>query len=118
LGCVLKEAPAAELETALHEVMQGRIYLSREISNRLLRKFPWQRIACRQSPLERLTARQREVLQLIAEGRNTKRIADILTLSPKTVEYHRLKLMERLNIHDIASLVRFAMQTGIISNDN
>jgi DNA-binding NarL/FixJ family response regulator len=67
---------------------------------------------------ERLTTRQREILQLIAEGRTTKEIAQMLTLSAKTVEMHRAQLMERLDIHDVAGLVRYALRTGIISGDS
>jgi DNA-binding NarL/FixJ family response regulator len=65
-------------------------------------------------PLEKLTGRQREILQLIAEGRNTKGIADLLKVSPKTVEYHRMKLMAGLNLYDIPGLVRFALRVGLI----
>jgi len=65
-----------------------------------------------------LTSRQREVLQLIAEGRNTKQIGDILEISPKTVEYHRMKLMNCLNVHDIPGLVRFAVRVGLIPVEN
>jgi DNA-binding CsgD family transcriptional regulator len=75
-------------------------------------------ITSRSSPLERLTARQREILQLIAEGQNTKQIADILKVSPKTVEYHRMKLMVNLNVHDIPGLVRFALRVGLIPEEN
>jgi len=63
--------------------------------------------------LEKLTPRQREILQLIAESKHTKEIADMLHLSPKTVEFHRSELMNRLKIHDIPGLVRYAMQMGI-----
>jgi DNA-binding CsgD family transcriptional regulator len=59
-----------------------------------------------------LTGRQREILQLIAEGQNTKGIAELLKVSPKTVEYHRMKLMNCLNVHDIPGLVRFALRVG------
>jgi DNA-binding NarL/FixJ family response regulator len=116
-GYLLKKAAAAELETALHRVIRGEIYLSREISTRPPGKFPIYGIAGRQSPLERLTWRQREVLQLIAEGRNTKQIGGILKISPKTVEYHRMKLMDCLNVHDIPGLVRFAFRVGLIPED-
>jgi len=66
------------------------------------------------STLEQLTIRQREILQLVAEGQNTKQIAAILKISSKTVEYHRLKLMDGLNIHDVPGLVRFALRVGLI----
>lgn len=64
--------------------------------------------------LEQLTSRQREILRLIAEGQNTKSIAELLKVSPKTVEYHRMKLMAGLNLHDIPGLVRFALRAGLI----
>ena len=64
-----------------------------------------------------MTGRQREILQLIAEGQNTKDIAEILKVSPKTIEYHRMKLMNCLNIHDIPGLVRFALRVGLIPQE-
>ena len=85
-GYLLKKAAAAELLLAIERVLGGEIYLSREISDRLLKKLPLQQIILARSPLERLTARQRETLQLIAEGQTTKAIALILKVSPKTVE--------------------------------
>jgi DNA-binding NarL/FixJ family response regulator len=98
-------------------VLGGEIYLSRELSDRLLKKLPLQQTILARSPLERLTPRQRETLQLIAEGQTTKAIALILKVSPKTVEYHRAQLMERLGIFDIPGLVRFALQVGLIARD-
>src|SRR5947199_10630494 len=97
--------------------MAGEIYLSKEISSRLVKKFPLQRIAQTRSPLEQLTERQREILQLIAEGQTTKAIALILKVSPKTVEYHRAKLMQRLSIFDIPGLVRFAVRSGLVGQE-
>ncbi|MCU0786136.1 MAG: response regulator transcription factor [Verrucomicrobia bacterium] len=117
-GYLLKRAATAELETALQKVVHGEIFLSQEISRRFVRKFPLQGIADRKSPLEQLTSRQREILQLIAEGQNTKSIAEILKVSPKTVEYHRMKLMNGLNVHDIPGLVRFALRGGLISQES
>jgi DNA-binding NarL/FixJ family response regulator len=116
-GYVLKKAATAELSSALDQVLAGEIYLSREISNRLLKKLPLQQMAHRKSPLEELTERQREILQLIAEGQTTKAIALILNVSPKTVEYHRMQLMQRLNIFDIPGLVRFALQNNLIAQE-
>ncbi|MBP9902490.1 MAG: response regulator transcription factor [Verrucomicrobiota bacterium] len=117
-GYLLKKAATAELATALQQVMRGEIYLSQEISQRLVKKFPLQGIADRKSPLEQLTGRQREILQLIAEGQNTKGIAELLKVSPKTVEYHRMKLMTGLNVHDIPGLVRFALRVGLIPQES
>jgi DNA-binding NarL/FixJ family response regulator len=116
-GYLLKKAATAELEAALRQVVRGEIYLSREISAQLLNKFPVHGITGRKSPLEQLTGRQREVLQLIAEGQNTKQIGDILKVSPKTVEYHRMKMMAGLNLFDIPSLVRLALRAGLIPSE-
>jgi DNA-binding NarL/FixJ family response regulator len=116
-GYLLKKAATTELGIALEQVVRGEIYLSREISTRLVKKFPLQGIADQVSPLEELTGRQREILQLIAEGQNTKSIAEILKVSAKTIEYHRMKLMNCLNIHDVPGLVRFALRVGLIPQE-
>jgi DNA-binding NarL/FixJ family response regulator len=113
-GYLLKRATATELPAALQTVLGGRIYLSREIAGQFLQKYPLEQITRATSPLELLTSRQREILQLLAEGQTTKSIALMLKISDKTVEYHRAKLMTRLNIHDLAGLVRFALRTGVI----
>ena len=117
-GYLLKKAATAELAVALQRVVHGEVYLSSEISTRFLTRFPLQKLAGRKSPFEQLTDRQREILQLIAEGQNTKAIADTLKVSPKTVEYHRLKLMAGLDVHDVPGLVRFALRVGLISEEN
>jgi DNA-binding NarL/FixJ family response regulator len=116
-GYLLKRAATAELPVALKTVIGGEIYLSKEIANQFLKKFPLPEIARSSSPLEQLTSRQREILQLLAEGQTTKAIALILKLSDKTVEYHRAKLMASLNIFDLPGLVRFALRTGLISQE-
>jgi DNA-binding NarL/FixJ family response regulator len=116
-GYLLKNALMTELKAALQRVVGGEVYLSREISNRLRNKLPLQQIARARSPVEQLTERQRDILQLIAEGQTTKGIALILKLSPKTVEYHRMQLMQRLNIFDIPGLVRFAVRAGLVSQE-
>jgi DNA-binding NarL/FixJ family response regulator len=116
-GYLLKKAAIAELKVALQRVASGEIYLSREISARLRDQLPLQRIAHARNPVEHLTARQREILQLFAEGQTTKGIALILKISAKTVEYHRAKLMQTLNIFDIPGLVRFALRAGLISQE-
>jgi DNA-binding NarL/FixJ family response regulator len=67
-----------------------------------------------QTPLDQITPRQREILQLIAEGKSTKDIAELLYISTKTVETHRTQLMDRLDIHDIAGLVRYAIRIGLV----
>jgi DNA-binding NarL/FixJ family response regulator len=117
-GYLLKSTVIAELKTALQRVVGGEVYLSREISARLRNRLPLDQIARARSPVERLSERQREILQLIAEGQTTKEIALTLTLSAKTVEYHRMQLMQRLNIFDIPGLVRFALRTGLVSQES
>jgi DNA-binding NarL/FixJ family response regulator len=117
-GYLLKRAATAELPVALKSVVGGEIYLSREISGQFLKKFPLQQIARSHTPLEQLTSRQREILQLLAEGQTTKAIASILKVSDKTVEYHRARLMAALKIFDVAGLVRFAMRTGVVSQES
>jgi DNA-binding NarL/FixJ family response regulator len=117
-GYLLKNAVIAELKSALQRVAGGEIYLSREISTRLRTKLPLDQIASARSPVEQLTQRQREILQLIAEGQTTKEIALTLKLSAKTVEYHRMQLMQRLKIFDIPGLVRFAVRTGLVSQES
>ena len=116
-GYLLKKSATAELENALHQVLHGKIYLSRELSPQLNQKFSLPGCLGRKTGLEQLTGRQREVLQLIAEGRNTKGIGDILKVSPKTVEYHRMKLMDCLKLHDVPGLVRFALRVGLIPEE-
>jgi DNA-binding NarL/FixJ family response regulator len=117
-GYLLKKAATAELATALQHVALGEIYLSQEISARVPKNFVLDGIATRKSPLEQLTSRQREILQLVAEGHNTKAIADILKVSPKTIEYHRLQVMHRLNVYDVPGLVRLALREGLIPQEN
>jgi DNA-binding NarL/FixJ family response regulator len=117
-GYVLKGSGPRELAAAIERVMSGEIYLSKEISQKMLKKLPLQHIATQSSPLERLTERQREILQLIAEGETTKSIALQLQISPKTVEYHRAKMMELLNIFDIPNLVRFALKHRLIVEES
>ena len=116
-GYLLKGGSTKELEAALERVLSGEIYLSDEISRRLVKKLPLQQIALAKNPLDQLTERQREILTLIAEGQTTKAIALILKVSPKTVEYHRAQLMERLSIFDVPGLVRFALRNGLIEQE-
>jgi DNA-binding NarL/FixJ family response regulator len=115
-GYLLKDAAATELSAALRAVARGETYLSPAISRHVVEGFLG-RSAPEADPLAGLTARQREILQLIAEGKSTKEIAVALSVGVKTVETHRAKLMERLNIRDVAGLVRFAIRSGIISPD-
>jgi len=115
-GYMLKEAAVEELELAIKAVAQGNTYLSPSVSRTVVESY-LQRAAGEEGPIEQLTARQREVLQLIAEGKNTKEIAGMLDISVKTVEAHRLQLMARLDIHDVPGLVRYAIRAGLVSSD-
>jgi DNA-binding NarL/FixJ family response regulator len=113
-GYMLKDSATSELEVAINSVIHGKIYLSPSISRTVIDDY-LQRVSGAVSPLEQLTSRQREILQLIAEGKNTKEIGADLDISIKTVEAHRLQLMDRLNIHDIPGLVRYAIRNGLVS---
>ncbi len=122
-GYLLKDAGTVELELAVKAVASGETYLSPPISKQVISDYV-QRVSgeaesepATGSQLERLTSRQREILQLIAEGYTTQAIAQKLDLSVKTVETHRMQLMERLDIHDIAGLVRFAICVGLVQSD-
>jgi DNA-binding NarL/FixJ family response regulator len=116
-GYVLKEACADELPILLRAVMRGDTYLSPGISKQVVETLRAQLGPSGPgSPLaEVLTPRQREILQMVAEGKSTKEIAYRLGLSGKTVETHRLQIMQRLDIHDVPGLVRYAMRAGLVS---
>ena len=116
MGYLLKGAEPAELELVLKAVMRGETYLSPSISKHLVQDYLSHRKEKTQ-PLPDLTARQREVLQLIAEGCSTKDIANKLKLSVKTVDTHRSELMHRLDIHEVAGFVRYAIRTGLVSTE-
>jgi DNA-binding NarL/FixJ family response regulator len=113
-GYMLKDAAPAELEIAINAVGGGATYLSPAVSRRVVDDY-LRRMGEDATPAEMLTPRQREVLQLIAEGCSTKDIARRLDLGIKTVETHRMQLMDRLGIHDIAGLVRYAIRSGLVS---
>jgi len=116
VGYMLKDSATAELELALQAVMQGETYLSPPISKQVVEGYV-QRVGAEQPAADHLTPRQRQVLQLIAEGLSTKEIAYRLELSVKTVETHRAQLMERLQIRDIAGLVKYAIRNGLVSSE-
>jgi DNA-binding NarL/FixJ family response regulator len=122
-GYLLKDAGTSELELAIKAVARGETYLSPPISKQVIADYV-QRIggegekgAMPLGEMERLTIRQREILRLIARGHTTQDIAQTLNISVKTVETHRSQLMERLGIHDIAGLVRYAIRVGLINPD-
>ena len=109
-GFITKSAASAELELAIKAVARGETYLASELSKQAILKY----LEDPRAFLSELTARQCEVLKMIAEGHTTKEIARRLDISVKTVETHRAQLMERLDIHDIASLVRYALRIGLV----
>jgi DNA-binding NarL/FixJ family response regulator len=110
-GYVLKRAAAAELVTAIHDVMQGKTHLSEAISM----PVNGSRKGSKTSG-ETLTARQREVVQLITEGNTAKEIAHVMGISVKTVEFHKTQIMQRLGIGSVAQLIKYALDSGIISH--
>lgn len=115
-GYLAKRSAAAELEHAITAVARGERYFSPLVSVHITRDPAGHPTADR-AWIERLTPRQREILQLIAERHTTKDIAAILNISVKTVETHRAQLMQRLDIHDVPGLVRFAIRAGLASLD-
>jgi DNA-binding NarL/FixJ family response regulator len=108
-GYLLKDDGPAVLEAAIRAVARGENYLCSGVSKYVVSGY-----VHRDRGVERLTPRQREVLQLIAEGATTKQMARKLGISAKTVETHRSQLMQALDIHDVAGLVRYAIRMGLI----
>lgn len=110
------ETRTEQVKTILHQVIQNPVIdLPPAVSRKLLNDSPTNGATEQKKLLEQLTPRQREILRLIAEGQSTKQIGGKLKLSPKTVEYHRKKIMTALNLHDVPALVRFAVLVGLIS---
>jgi DNA-binding NarL/FixJ family response regulator len=113
-GYLIKESAGIEVVEAVRAVIAGHNYLSQTVSDTVVTDYVAQRRAIGyKSPLESLSAREREVLQLVVEGKSSAVIASILNLSPKTVESYRSRLMQKLDISDIPSLVKFAIQQGL-----
>src|ERR1051325_7242073 len=113
-GFLPKSAASTELEQAIRTVNRGEVYVSPEISRKILLAIGKGSGTTKRDLLATLSPRQREVRRLIAEGRTTKQIAQVLKISVKTVETHRAQLMDRLDIHDVAGLVRYAIIVGLI----
>ncbi|HSB68022.1 MAG TPA: response regulator transcription factor [Candidatus Methylomirabilis sp.] len=109
-GYVLKKQAGADLVRAIHEAVAGAVYLSPGISAAVAEAVR----SPGPAPSRVLTAREREVLHLVAEGKTTKEIAAILGVSTKTADAHRTRLMQKLDIHDIAGLTRHAIRSGVI----
>ena len=109
-GYILKTQAATDLVNAIQQVCRGEIYLSPGISRALVDAF----LSKTEMPEDPLTARERQVLQLIGEGKSTKEVATLLGVSVKTAESHRSRLMQKLDIHEVAGLVRYAVRHGVI----
>lgn len=113
-GYLLKDAGADELERAIRAVARGERYLASPITHHLIEGVMRSGHGESAGAGEALSPRQREVLQLIAEGRSTREIAERLSLSVKTIETHRAQLMQRLEIYDVAGLTRYALRIGLV----
>ena len=112
-GYLLKESAGAEVAAAVRAVVEGRRYLSQKIADAVVEEFA---AGMRPpDPLDSLTPREREILQLVVEGKSSAEIAAALVLSPKTVDTYRSRLMQKLGLPDLPALVKFAIQHGLIS---
>jgi DNA-binding NarL/FixJ family response regulator len=111
LGYLLKESAGTEVVQAIQAVGTGKMYISRKIKTTLGNNISDQK----KSPLERLSRREREVLQLTVEGKSSLQIAEILSLSSKSVDTYRSRIMKKLEVHDMPMLVKFAIQHGLTS---
>lgn len=117
-GYLLKNADSVELEFAIKAVIGGETYLTPAVSKQMMSNYRQMLTGDPSTRPTPLTARQTEILQLIAEGHSTKEISGALKISVKTVETHRSQLMDRLDIHDIPGLVRYALRIGLVSVDD
>jgi DNA-binding NarL/FixJ family response regulator len=115
-GYLIKETAGVEVVEAVRAVYRGERYLSRRIADLLMDvSFRQLDTSIEESPLEALSPREREILQLVAEGKTSQQIAERLSISSKTVDTYRSRLMDKIGVEDVASLVRFAIQHGVIS---
>lgn len=112
-GFVLKHSASSELLEAIREVLKGRVYVTPRIAREVHQSFI--RKSSHTKKLVDLTPRQREVLQLVAEGHSAREIGSLLKISPRTVEFHKYTIMEKLNTHSQAELIQYAIKHGIIS---
>ncbi len=116
-GYLLKHSVTEELLLAVRAACRGETFLSSAVSGNLVANVLTQGEFDEAEPFERLSAREKQVLKLVAEGRTNNAIAQIMNVSVKTVEKHRSSLMAKLNVHDMAGLVRIAMKHGLIFMD-
>ena len=113
-GFVLKHSASSELMSAIQEALHGKIHISPAISQELLKLYK-EVSDSQQGILGTLSSRQRQVLQLLAEGKSTKEVAHILKITPRTIKYHKYMIMQQLNIKTNAELIHFAIKHGIVS---
>lgn len=117
VGYLIKQAAANELIKAIHETYKGNAYFSPAIAKRLLDRYRESFLTGGKAPtrqtIPRLTSREREVLQLVAEGRSNKQMGSDLCISIKTIEKHRQQVMNKLGIHEVAGLTRYALSQGL-----
>jgi DNA-binding NarL/FixJ family response regulator len=114
VGYLLKESAGRDVVHAIREVMAGRKYLSRGVAAMVVAGYVNQKTMAAKGALATLSPREREVLQLVAEGKSSKEIARIIHISSKTVDTYRSRLMHKLGLSDLAGLVRFAIEHGVI----
>jgi DNA-binding NarL/FixJ family response regulator len=113
-GYVLKHSASSELILAIQEVLKGKTYVTPMIAGELMQSYQ-KGTHTKKDSAGKLTSRQREVLQLLAEGHTTKEIANILNVSPRTVEFHKYKVMDELNLKTSAELIGYAIKQGLVS---
>jgi two-component system response regulator NreC len=115
-GFLNKSAASSELVTAIRSVYRGDSYLSPSATKHLIRNYQLEaNINKKRDPYEQLTGREKEVLRLLAEGHTNKEVAKMLVISPKTVDSHKTRLMAKLELHNRAELIKYALQKKIIS---
>jgi len=112
-GYLLKDSVGKEVVAAVRSVYSGNRYLSQRISNVLLEQYAWKSSDLTQNSLDLLSAREKEILQMVVEGKSSAQISKILNLSSKTIDTYRSRLMAKLSINDIPSLVKFAIRHGL-----
>jgi DNA-binding NarL/FixJ family response regulator len=112
-GYVLKSGATEELQTAIATVLRGETYITPSFGEDVVAQL-WNRSGEINDQSEELTDRQKEILQLIVEGRGNKEIAEVLHLSIKTIEFHRARLMDKLGVHSVAELTKVALHQGLI----
>jgi DNA-binding NarL/FixJ family response regulator len=114
-GYVLKDSVWDDLVQAIETVLAGQTYLSPKVAGVVVEGYRQRAASPEGGPAEELSPREREVVQLVAEGLSTKQIAEKLHISPKTVETHRGRIMSKLDVHNVAQLIRYAIQHGLTS---